>query len=90
MDGSVPEGASASSDQIRSARTRVLNWSKQVDDYMACMDRDGIKLQPWLTAQQWQRREEDLANLHNKRRDVQIALNNAIRTWRENQNNTDQ
>ena len=82
MSGKVPAGETASADEIRAVRTSVLAWSDRVDQYIACMDRAGAKLLPWLTKEQQQRREEDLANLHNVRRETQIALNNAIRAFR--------
>lgn len=81
----IPSGETANADEIRTIRADVLKYSEQVDAYLACMDRTGLKLLPWMTKEQQTRREEDLTNLHNNRREVQIALNDAIRTYRARQ-----
>ncbi len=79
----VPNGTSSTTDDIRTARRAVLDYSTAVDAYLACMDQSDPKILPWLTKEQQGRREEDLVNLHNKRRDIQIKLNDAIREFRK-------
>ncbi len=78
----VPNGASASADEIRDARTDVIAYSEKVDAFLACMDEKGPKLFPYMTKEQKFRWDEDLADLHNKRRDAQTAMNEAIRAYR--------
>ena len=79
----VPDGAGASMDDIRNARNRVLAYSNSIDAYLACMDTRAKSLLPYMTTEQKERWDEDLTNLHNDRRDVQLALNNAIRAYRK-------
>jgi len=78
----LPEGSTATTQEIRAARKLVLDYSEKVDKYLTCMDQKDARLVPWLTKEQQTRREEDLVNLHNSRRDVQVKLNDAIRAFR--------
>jgi len=79
----VPKGETAVSASIRTARDAVINFSKEVDDYLACMDQRAQLILPYLTKEQKARWDEDLANLHNKRRDLQTEMNMAIRSYRK-------
>lgn len=81
----IPSGETASAGEIRTIRDDVLKYSEKVDAYLTCMDQQGLKLLPWMDQEQRARREEDLTSLHNKRRDIQVALNDAIRTYRTRQ-----
>lgn len=78
----IPDGTTASTNDIRVARDDVLAYSNKVDAYIACMDSAGIKIAPYLTKEQITRRQDDLNSLHNERRDLQLALNEAIRAFR--------
>ncbi len=78
----IPAGDTASADDIRDARKRVLDYSGKVDDYLACMDGAANKILPFLTKEQKVRWEQDTADVHNARRDLQIKLNEAIRAYR--------
>jgi hypothetical protein len=78
----VPNGANATSDDIRDARDAVLGYSKRVDEYLSCMDQRAAVIVPYLTKEQKTRWDEDLTKVHNDRRDLQIKLNEAIRAYR--------
>ncbi len=80
---SVPDGASATAESIRSSRDAVLAYSTKVDAYLACMDNRSTVIQPYLTKEQKARWDEDLATLHNNRRDLQTKMNEAIRAYRK-------
>lgn len=78
----VPNGANATADDIRDARDAVLGYSKKVDEYLSCMDQRASVIVPYLTKEQKVRWDEDLTQVHNNRRDLQIKLNEAIRAYR--------
>lgn len=78
----VPSGEALTAESIRRARDEVLAYSEKVDAYINCMDEKGLKVAAFMTKEQKQRRQDDLAELHNDRRDLQIALNEAIREFR--------
>ena len=79
---SVPDGAKATADDIRNARSSVLAYSAKVDEYLACMDNRATQILPYLTKEQQVRWDEDLASLHDKRRELQTQMNAAIRAFR--------
>ena len=79
----VPNGATASADDIRSARDLVLAYSATVDEFIGCMEQRTPLVAPYMTKEQIERRQEDLNDLHNERRDLQIQLNEAIRAYRQ-------
>ena len=78
----VPDGASATQATIRAARDSVVAYSTKVDEYLQCMDRRANSVVPYLTKEQKVRWDEDLAGLHEKRRDLQTKMNEAIRAYR--------
>lgn len=78
---SVPELAQ-SAEEIRAARDAVLAYSGTVDQYIECMDKRMVKFGPYMTKEQIARRQDDLNDLHNSRRDLQLSLNDAIRAYR--------
>ncbi|WP_417451867.1 hypothetical protein [Kordiimonas sp.] len=78
----VPDGSRADADDIRTARDAVLTYSKKVDEYLSCMDQRAPTILPYLTKEQKLRWDEDLTGLHNHRRDLQVKLNEAIRSYR--------
>ena len=78
----IPDGAQSDADAIRAARNAVVAYSTQVDAYLTCMDERGTKLMPYMTKEQQVRWDEDLANLHDSRRDLQQQMNLAIRAYR--------
>lgn len=84
----VPSGASANASDIRKARDDVLAYSDKVDAFITCMERRGAAVAPYMTKEQIARRQEDLNELHNGRRDLQIALNEAIRAFRRQAGNS--
>tara|TARA_R110002096_G_scaffold316732_3_gene511224 strand:- start:262 stop:615 length:354 start_codon:yes stop_codon:yes gene_type:complete len=83
----VPNGETSNADEIRNARNAVVAYSAEVDEYLACMDTRGAKLLPFLTKEQQVRWDEDLADLHDVRRELQNQMNLAIRAYRRSQNN---
>ncbi len=78
----VPAGETASADDIKQARDMVLAFSGEVDKFITCMERRSSLIAPYMTKEQVARRQEDLNELHNGRRDLQIQLNEAIRAYR--------
>jgi len=83
----VPNGEIAEAENIRQARVAVVSYSEKVDAYLACMDARGPSILPYLTKEQQVRWDEDLADLHDRRRDVQNAMNLAIRAYRKAERN---
>lgn len=83
----IPNGETSTAGDIRSARDAVVAYSAKVDEYLACMDTRGAKLLPYLTKEQQVRWDEDLADLHDVRRELQNQMNLAIRAYRRSQNN---
>ncbi|MFC3052433.1 hypothetical protein [Kordiimonas pumila] len=82
----IPNGETSDAEQIRIARDAVVAYSDTVDAYIACMDQRGQLLLPYMSKDQRLRWDEDLANLHNKRRDMQTEMNMAIRSYRKTNN----
>ena len=80
---SVPNGSAAGADDIRTARLSVVAFSNKVDAFLTCMDQRASRILPYLTKEQKARWEEDLANLHEKRRELQTEMNLAIREFRK-------
>lgn len=78
----VPNGATATAADIRAARTAVLDYSSKVDEYLSCMDNRATQILPYLTKEQQSRWDEDLGNIHEKRRELQTQMNEAIRAFR--------
>lgn len=78
----VPAGENATAEDIRAARSSVLAYSATVDEFIGCMERRTALVSPYMTKEQMERRQEDLNDLHNERRDLQIKLNEAIRAYR--------
>lgn len=78
----VPDGASATQATIREARDAVIAYSGKVDKYLQCMDTRAASVIPYLTKEQKVRWDEDLASLHEQRRDLQTKMNEAIRAYR--------
>ncbi|WP_262694219.1 hypothetical protein [Kordiimonas aquimaris] len=78
----IPTGEALTAATIRTARDEVLAYSDKVDAYIACMDQNGLKVAAFMTKEQKARRQDDLSDLHNERRDLQLALNEAIREFR--------
>jgi len=79
----VPSGETAAADEIRQARVSIVEFSNKVDAYLTCMDQRASSILPYLTKEQQTRWEEDLADLHEKRRDIQTQMNLAIRAFRK-------
>lgn len=84
----VPTGEAVSGDSVRKARTEVLAYSSEVDKFISCMDDRIMKFASYMTKDQLTRRQEDIDDLHNQRRDLQIKLNEAIRTLRRQSSNS--
>lgn len=80
---SLPSASSITADTLKSVRDSTVVFSDRVDAYMACMDLRGRKLLPYLTKEQQTRWEEDLTEVHENRRQLQIALNDLIRAYRK-------
>lgn len=73
-------------DSLRDIRSAVVSYSANVDRYLTCMDREGEKLTRFMTKSQQTRRDEDLNAIHERRREVQIQINELIRAYREREN----
>jgi len=84
----VPAGETISADQVRKARDDVLAYSGEVDKFISCMDQRVAAVAPYMTKEQLTRRQEDMDDLHNQRRDLQIKLNEAIRSFRRQTSNS--
>ena len=83
----IPNGETAGEEGIRVARNAVVKYSAEVDNYLTCMDGRATNILPYLTKEQKARWEEDLADLHDKRRDIQNEMNLAIRSYRNANSN---
>ncbi|GHF16982.1 hypothetical protein GCM10017044_09170 [Kordiimonas sediminis] len=81
----LPSGTNATPEQMRAARDSVISYSNNVDEWLTCMDRRIAKLSPFMTKEQRERWQEDSADIHNQRRDLQVQLNEAIREYRNSQ-----
>jgi hypothetical protein len=79
----IPSGETASAADIRIARVAVVAYSDKIDKYITCMDERAARITPYLNKEQKTRWEEDLANLHDVRREVQNQMNLAIRAYRK-------
>jgi len=79
----VPTGTNMATESIRAARVAVVSFSEKVDNYITCMDTRAPTILPYLTKEQKARWEEDLADLHDRRRDLQNDMNLAIRAFRK-------
>jgi len=79
----IPNGDSAEAENIRVARVAVVAYSNEVDKYLTCMDGRASRILPYLTKEQKIRWDEDLAALHEKRREIQTEMNLAIREFRK-------
>ena len=69
-------------EQLRDIRSKVVNYSGAVDTYLNCMDAESEKLSRFMTKEQRARRDQDLNDLHERRREVQVQLNEIIRNFR--------
>jgi len=83
----IPDGAAAGADDIRDARNAVLEFSSRVDEYLTCMDSRAATILPYLKKEQQARWEKDLADLHDRRRELQTQMNAAIRAYRRSSGN---
>ena len=83
----LPAAERADSDQILATRKAVLDYSKVVDSYIACVEESTSELLPFMSKEQRNRLSNDLTDLHNQRRDLQIAFNELIRSVRRKENN---
>ncbi len=79
----VPNGETASAEEIRTARNNVVSYSDAIDRYLTCMDDRAGNIMPYLTKEQKERWNEDLAAVHEVRREIQNRMNMAIRTFRK-------
>lgn len=78
----IPNGETATAADIRAARDAVIVFSNEVDEYLACMDERAPRILPFLTKEQKVRWDEDLAEVHERRRELQTQMNMAIRGYR--------
>ena len=79
----LPAASTLTTKTLKSARESTVEFSNDIDDYMSCMDQRGRKLLPYMTKEQQTRWEEDLTELHENRRQLQISLNDLIRNYRK-------
>lgn len=78
----IPSTNGITAEQIRNARDSVLAYSESVDEYLQCMDDRFNVLGTYLTEEQRTQYNNDLASLHDGRRELQIQMNAAIRAFR--------
>jgi hypothetical protein len=69
-------------EDIRSARNAVINYSGKVTNYLTCMDNWIVKLKPYMTKEQTTRFSDDTANLHEDRIELEQQMNEIIREYR--------
>ncbi len=81
----IPGGEAISADIIRETRRAVLDYSDKVDAYLSCMDVRANTLFTYMTEKQRTQFNNDLADVHNRRRSLQIKMNEAIRAYRDSQ-----
>lgn len=79
----VPSVSGLTSDALRQARERVISYSEGVDRYLTCMDRRAAMLFTYMTEEQRTRWQDDLADVHNGRRELQVEMNALIRAFRK-------
>jgi len=79
----IPNGEMADAEDIRKARLAVVAYSNKVDEYLTCMDQRAPRILPFLSKEQKVRWDEDLAEVHEKRRELQTQMNLAIRAYRK-------
>lgn len=78
----VPDGSKATTDAILNARKSVLAYTDAVDAYIKCMESRARFIAPYMSKEQLTRYDEDMADLNNGLRELQISLNKAIRAYR--------
>lgn len=78
----IPSGETLNAQGIRAARNAVVAYSETVDTYLQCMDRRNTILNRYMTETQRKQMNNDLAGLHDKRRELQLKMNDAIRAFR--------
>jgi len=79
----IPNGETADAEDIRKARVAVVTYSNKVDEYLTCMDQRAPRILPYLSKEQKVRWDEDLAEVHERRRELQTQMNQAIRAFRK-------
>jgi len=79
------DGSHLTTDELRQARDAVIAYSNSVDAYLSCMDDRMVKLAPYMSKEQYARWTEDSNTLHDGRRELQVKLNEAIRSYRRAQ-----
>ena len=81
----IDDTAITTTDDLRAIRDAVIAYSNTVDEWLGCMDRRMAKINPYLTKEQRNRWQQDSADMHNGRRDLQVKLNEVIRAFRNSQ-----
>ena len=79
---SIPSGSALTAQKIREARDTVVAYSQSVDVYLQCMDDRFSLLATYMTEDQRTQYNNDLASLHDGRRELQLKMNEAIRAFR--------
>ena len=71
-------------DNMLQSRADVLSYSSDVDKYLSCMDARYSTLATYMTDDQRERWNNDLVDIHENRKSLQLALNERIRALRSN------
>lgn len=78
----IPNGLSATREEIGTARDAVISYSEKIDIYIVCMEERTALLSPYMTKDQRSRWIDTLNELASERTDIQLAVNKQIRAWR--------
>ncbi len=77
----LPDGRTASREEMLAAVEAVKHFSDEVDAWLACKDKRATKVFQWMNEDQRARWEEDVNAVHNDRVALQRAMNEQIRLF---------
>jgi len=80
----IPDGATASRQDMLAAVDAVQAYSKAVDAYLQCKDKRAQTVFQWMSEEQRKRWNEDTTRIHNRRVEIQKSMNEQIRIFNEN------
>ncbi len=81
----VPDGRTAGRAEMLAGIRRVREYSRAVDEWLACKDRRAAKVFQWMDEDERARWDEDLDRVHRARVEVQRRMNAEIRTFNARQ-----
>jgi len=80
----IPDGETASRQDMLTAVDAVQAFSDAVDEYLECKDERAQTVFQWMTEEQRDRWNEDTTEIHNRRVEIQRKMNEQIRVFNEN------